>query len=92
MDIGMINTVAITSPARRTIPARRTNLARLTNPTNCRRANIALLNLPNDNSVNTLLDLSDITENREILDRLDWIKYLWQVPFLKRGVIWRVTY
>ena len=76
------------SPANRANPANPTNPANLasltslarrtrrTNPASHRGADIALLDFTNDNLADALSDLLNITENKEILDRLDWTKYL----------------
>ena len=61
--------------ASRASPASPTGLSPA-NPANRRGANIALLDSTNDDLADALSDLSDTTENREILDHLDWTKYL----------------
>ena len=59
---------SLASPANRASPASRTSL---TNPANYRGADIALLDSINNDLADALSNLSDITENKEILDRLD---------------------
>ena len=72
---------SLASPARCTRRASPAGLSRASraspaSPASRRGADIALLDSTDNDLADALSDLLDTTENREILDRLNWTKYL----------------